>query len=124
MKYEFHVGDYVETKANSFGYISCADNDEVSWYCVHDADGHRAGEEYYVAGIENDELALYYNRIGQYDFTKPNKENSIKPLIKSWVLDDADSANEYYFDSREVIRKINELVDAVNELRKANSNAE
>ncbi len=111
MKYEFHVGDYVETKDSSFGYISCADNDEVSWYCMHDADGYIAGEEYYVAGIENDKLARYYNRIGQYDFTKPEQPKEIERLEESeWP-------NLY-------ISKVNELVDAVNELRKANSNAE
>lgn len=124
MKYEFHVGDYVETKFRSRGYINQIDGDDVWWCCVYDSDGFRAGEEYAIVGIEDDELARYYNRIGQYDFTKPNKEDEIKPLIKSWILDNADSANKYYFDSREVIRKINELVDAVNELRKANSNAE
>lgn len=111
MKYEFHIGDYVETKANSFGYINNTDDDVPSWYCVHDADGHRTGVEYYVAGIENDELARYYNRIGQYDFTKPERPKEIEKLNPGWRGDEA-------------YRKINELVDAVNELRKANSNAE
>lgn len=105
MKYEFHVGDYVEAKANSFGYINCADNDEVSWYCVYDADGYRAGEEYYVAGIEGNELSRYYNRIGQYDFTKPEHPKEITKLNPGWRGDEA-------------YRKINELIDAVNELRK------
>lgn len=111
MKYEFHVGDYVETKANSFGYINSTDGDGPSWYCVYDADGHRTGEEYYVAGIENDELARYYNRIGQYDFTKPEQPKEIEKLKPGWHGDEA-------------YRKINELVDAINELRKASVNAE
>lgn len=117
MEYEFHVGDYVETKASSFGYISCADNDEVLWYCMHDADGHRAGEEYYVAGIENDELARYYNRIGQYDFTKPEQPKEIEKLervAKENVWNER-SGGWLYVQQE----KINELVDAVNELRKA-----
>ena len=105
MKYEFHVGDYVETKANSCGYISSIDNDGPSWYCVYDADGYRAGQEYYVAGIEGNELARYYNRIGQYDFTKPEQPKEIEKLHPGCRGDEA-------------YRKINELVDAVNELRK------
>lgn len=64
MKYEFHVGDYVETKTGTIGYVS-----EV-----------------------------------------PEKQ-------KSWILEDAEGKGEYYFDSREVIKKINELADVVNELK-------
>lgn len=117
MKYEFHVGDYVETKANSFGYINSTDDDVPSWYCVHDADGYRTGEECYVAGIENNELARYYNRIGQYDFTKPEQPKEIEKLEITY----SDiRCNAPIGDSLLMLKnKINELVDAVNELRKA-----
>lgn len=54
-------------------------------------------------------------QIGQYDFTKGD-EGKIEPLVKSWILEDSDSKGEYHFDSREVIKKINELVEAVNRL--------
>lgn len=55
-----------------------------------------------------------FNRIGQYDFTKKH-EGKIEPLKKSWTLtDDVDGKGEYFFDSREIIKKINELVEAVN----------
>ena len=38
-------------------------------------------------------------------------------MKKSWVLtDDVNGKGEYYFDSCEVIKKINELVEAVNRL--------
>lgn len=107
MKYEFHVGDYVETKVNSFGFISHIDGDDIWWCCVYGGGGFRAGSEYGVAGIENDEMARYYNRIGQYDFTKPEQPKEIEKLHPGWRGDEA-------------YRKINELVDAVNELRKAN----
>lgn len=117
MKYEFHVGDYVETKANSFGYISHIDGDDIWWYCVCDKDSFRSGSEYGVAGIENDELARYYNRIGQYDFTKPEQPKEIEKLervAKENVWNER-SGGWLYVQQE----KINELVDAVNELRKA-----
>lgn len=122
MKYEFHVGDYVETRANSFGYINSIDNDGPSWHCVYDADGRRTGEEYYVAGIEGNELARDYNRIGQYDFTKPEQSKEIGTL----KMTDRDIRHNVPIgDSMLMLKnKINELVDAVNELRKASTNAE
>lgn len=111
MKYEFHIGDYVETKANSIGYISYIDGDDIWWYCTYEKDGFRAGTEYCVVGIENDELAHYYNRIGQYNFTKPEPLKEIGKL----------TPNGWYMGTTggdDLIRKINELVDVVNELRK------
>lgn len=111
MKYEFHIGDYVETKADSIGYISHIDGDDIWWYCVYEKDGFRAGTEYCVTGIENDELVHYYNRIGQYNFTKPEPPKEIGKL----------TPNGWYMGTTggdDLIRKINELVDAVNELRK------
>lgn len=103
MKYEFHVGDYVETKLNSFGYISHIDGDEVWWRCALDDNGYHAKCEYGVQGIEDDGLARYYNRIGQYDFTKPEQPKEIKHLGSGSLGN--------------IFAKINELVDAVNELR-------
>ncbi len=105
MKYEFHVGDYVETKASSFGYISHIDGNDVWWRCALDDNGYHAKCEYGIIGIKDDELAWYYNRIGQYDFTKPEQSKEIEKLHPGWRGDEA-------------YRKINELVDAVNELRK------
>lgn len=120
MKYEFHVGDYVETKANSFGYISSINGDDMWWYCVYDKDGFRDGSEYGVSGIENDELARYYNRIGQYDFTKPKQPKKIEHI----KMTDGDiRKNAPIGDSLLMLKnKINELVDAVNELRKERNN--
>lgn len=98
MKYEFHVGDYVETKGGATGYVS--DYRSLWWRCTNEADGYDAGFEYSIIGIEKGN----YNRIGNYDFTKPENSKEIERL------------NNCNWNS--TAAKINELVDAVNELRK------
>lgn len=114
MKYEFHVGDYVETKDGRIGYITqVAFSNEAKRWCSMRI--MRRQNDFIISfeGYE-DSISDKFNRIGQYDFTKKDK---IEPLKKSWTLtDDADGKGEYYFDSREVIKKINELVEAVNRL--------
>ena len=104
MKYEFHVGDYVETNGGAIGYIS--NDKELWWRCANKADGYDVGFEYNLIGIEDG----FYKRIGKYDFTKPENSKEIERL------------NNCNWNS--TAAKINELVDAVNELRKANSNAD
>ena len=100
MKYEFHVGDYVETKCGATGYVS--DDEKLWWRCTKKADGYDVGYEYNITGIEKG----FFNRIGQYDFTKQKNGKQIEHF-------------EYnHLCSGELITaKINELVDAVNELR-------
>lgn len=98
MKYEFHVGDYVETKGGATGYVS--DDKELWWRCTNKSDGYEVGFDYNIIGIENGN----YNRIGKYDFTKPENPKEIERL------------NNCNWNS--TAAKINELVDAVNELRK------
>ena len=98
MKYEFHVGDYVETKGGAIGYVS--DDKELWWRCTNKSDGYEVGFDYNIIGIENGN----YNRIGKYDFTKPENPKEIERL------------NNCNWNS--TAAKINELVDAVNELRK------
>lgn len=98
MKYEFHVGDYVETKGGAIGYIS--NDKELWWRCANKADGYDVGFEYNLIGIEDG----FYKRIGKYDFTKPENPKEIERL------------NNCNWNS--TAAKINELVDAVNELRK------
>ena len=97
-KYEFHVGDYVETKGGAIGYIS--NDKELWWQCANKADGYDVGFEYNLIGIEDG----FYKRIGKYDFTKPENPKEIERL------------NNCNWNS--TAAKINELVDAVNELRK------
>ena len=106
MKYEFHVGDYVEMIGGFVGWISAMRGDE--YIIVVDKNNNTCG--YYIP-----QEIRYFVRIGQYDFTKEN-ESKIKPLVKSWILDDTDDKDECYFDSCEIIKKINELVEAVNRL--------
>ena len=98
MKYEFHVGDYVETKGGAIGYIS--NDKELWWQCANKADGYDVGFEYNLIGIEDG----FYKRIGKYDFTKPENPKEIERV------------NNCNWNS--TAAKINELVDAVNELRK------
>lgn len=38
-------------------------------------------------------------------------------MVKSWILEGADDKSDYHFDYREVIKKVNELVEAVNRLK-------
>ena len=102
MKYKFHVGDYVEMKNGRYGYIT-----EI----------HRSTFQFHLIGLDPklvvmqyplyDSYSLYgnnFNRIGQYDFTKPENPKEIERL------------NNCNWNS--TAAKINELVDAVNELRK------
>jgi|GEM_PF-2766835 len=106
MKYEFHVGDYVETVGGFVGWVSRVRDDGYIWVTNKDV----APCSYRIP-----EAFKYFNRIGQYNFTKKD-EGKIEPLVKSWILEDTDNKGEYHFDSREVIKKINELVEAVNRL--------
>lgn len=122
MKYEFHVGDYVETKTGTIGFVyEVLETGYVRWVPTKLSDND-AYEGLYDVGISYSipflAFPVYdnFNRIGQYDFTKKD-EGKIELLKKSWTLtDDVDGKGEYYFDSREVIKKINELVEAVNQL--------
>ena len=102
MNYEFHVGDYVKTRAGYIGYIdniSDLENDNIAVHvCFSDGD---------TALFRVNDLNVTNNflRIGTYDFTKKEKkkiENLVKP---QWSMPVED-----------LIDKINELVDAVNKL--------
>ena len=108
MKYNFHVGDYVETINGFVGWIYRIRDDGYIWVTNKDI----ASCSYHIP-----EELKSFNRIGQYDFTKKD-EGEIEPLKKSWTLtDDVDGKGEYHFDSREIIKKINELVEVINRLK-------
>lgn len=106
MKYEFHIGDYVETVGGFVGWICRISDDGYIWVANKSVDSC----EYYMP-----KQLEYFNRIGQYDFTKKDK---IEPLKKSWALADN---TDYYLNSCEVIEKINELVEVVNQLKEDGS---
>lgn len=115
MKYDLLVGDYVETKDGRVGYITqVAFTNEVKRWCFMRI-MRRQGD--FIIAFEGPEdlIPEKFNRIGKYDFTK-KKECKIESLVKSRLLETADGEDECYFDSREVIGKINELVEAVNSL--------
>ena len=120
MKYEYHVGDYVETKNDARGYVG--DVDEMIWQCTQSSNDYM-----YVAGytyhIPVEELDDCFNRIGQYDFTKKD-EGKIEPLCEEYtkffpIYKTTTTGNDLEWcgiDIGAVGKKINELVEAVNRL--------
>lgn len=100
MKYEFHVGDYVETVGGFIGWISAIRDNE--YIIVVDKNNNTCG--YYMP-----QESHYFNRIGQYDFTKTGQLKEIGRLTPNgWCMG---------VSGDNLITKINELVDAVNEMR-------
>lgn len=97
MKYEFHVGDYVETVGGFVGWIYRIRDDGYIWVANKDVSScsYRMPEE-----------LKYFKRIGQYDFTKTN--NKIKPLPKEY--------NDLYSKINELAEVVNRLEEKVNEM--------
>ena len=114
MKYEFDVGDYVETKDGDVGVVTKV-NMLPCWYCTY-GEGPRTKAQEYVIPVGTDvDMARVYNRIGQYDFTKKD-EGKIKPLdyTERFIRNSTVDTTLISY-----MKKINELVNAVNELRAA-----
>ena len=109
MKYEFHVGDYVEMIGGFVGWVRQT-REGFIWVANKDTDS---------CSFRIPEDLDCFKRIGQYDFTKKD-DSKIEPLVKSWILEDDNNKGNYHFDYREVIKKINELVEAVNRLKDGN----
>ena len=114
MKYEFHVGDYIESFDGSVGYLTKVE----AWYSgtVGNDVVHLQGSTTFDAScgftpftitIPLSDISKYFNRIGQYDFTKKD-EGKIEPLICKQSTD--------YCHSKLMWDKINELVESVNRL--------
>ena len=102
MNYEFHVGDYVKTRAGFIGYIESIHDllNGITGLYVRFIDG-----DCHCFEVTNKTIPNNFLRIGAYDFTKKEKkkiENLVKP---QWGVQVED-----------LISKINELVDAVNKL--------
>lgn len=131
MKYEFHVGDYVEDITGRIGYINsichCKYCKERGFYEPHIM--YNNGDTDYITAYEYDKGLLNYKRIGQYDFKKDKVEPlSINKHIsiycgngKTNYSSDYKTAFEQDELNDKMIDKINELVDAVNELREVNN---
>ena len=113
MNYEFHVGDYVETIGGAVGYIVSIDDDEVAWRCVCCSDGYQANFTYSTISSNPNK---FYRRIGAYDFTKKEKKKIMRlSEDDSWLT--FRNTNKTNVNLCYIIKRINELVDAVNELR-------
>ena len=105
MKYEFHVGDYVEDNYGKIGYINSVKYTKSNKDVFYDIEIVYYNAD--IVGVFHGDQSLiqdHFNRIGQYDFTKPENPKEIERL------------NNCNWNS--TAAKINELVDAVNELRK------
>ena len=105
MKYEFHAGDYVEDNYGKVGYINSVKYTKSNKGVFYDIEIVYYNAD--IVGVFHGDQSLiqdHFNRIGKYDFTKPENPKEIERL------------NNCNWNS--TAAKINELVDAVNELRK------
>ena len=106
MDYEFHVGDYVETIDGEIGYLTkiVIDEDFINFYGVFSYNKKSFEFHYY-----RELLPYSFRRIGKYDFTKSERPKEIGKLKHNgWCMG---------VSGDNLITKINELVDAVNELK-------
>ena len=117
MNYEFHVGDYVETWYGVSGHISKFEKwrhpafiEDSVWF-VYTTE---KGNSYYFES-EVSQLKYEFRRIGSYDFTKKEKKK-IARLSEddSWLT--FRNTNKANVNLCYIIKRINELVDAVNKL--------
>ena len=121
MNYEFHVGDYVETRDGKVGYIYYF-RPNVLVFKTQDGGRYEISTDVldWSGHPEN-----VFKRIGAYDFTKKEKkkiEQLEKDLPVEMKIGDKVATMKQYFDgncntiiySTKMIDKINELVDAVN----------
>ena len=128
MKYEFHVGDYVETKSGTIGFISDVSVNNLPRWTVMKVSDADAVQSVYTVGFDYTIVVAFspineFNRIGQYDFTK-KKEGKIEPLAEKYTKSFpiykttvTESDSEWRsIDIGAVSKKINELVEAVNRL--------
>ena len=123
MSYEFHVGDYVETRDGKVGYIYYF-RPNVLVFKTQDGGQYEISTDVldWSGHPEN-----VFKRIGAYDFTKKEKkkiEQLDKDLPVEMKVGDKVAIMKQYFDgnyntiiySTKMIDKINEIVDAVNKL--------
>ena len=116
MNYEFHVGDYVKTRAGFIGYIdniSDLENDNIAVRVCY-SDGATG-----IFKVNDLNIINNFLRIGAYDFTKKEKKRieSINDCNKHIFANAIKSDNQLVrMVSDDILNKINELVDAVNKL--------
>ena len=109
MNYEFHVGDYVETRDGKVGYIYYF-RPNVLVFKTQDGGQYEISTDVldWSGHPEN-----VFKRIGSYDFTKKEKKK-IARLSEddSWLT--FRNTNKANVNLCYIIKRINELVDAVN----------
>lgn len=118
MKYNFHVGDYVETINGFVGWIYRIRDDGYIWVTNKDI----ASCSYHIP-----EELKSFNRIGQYDFTEKDK-GKIEPLAEEYTksfpfyktITTGNDSEWCGINFGVMGNKINELVKAVNKLRDKN----
>ena len=116
MNYEFHVGDYVKTRAGYIGYIESIHDllHEVTGLYVRFVDG-----DCHCFEVTDKTIASNFLRIGAYDFTKKEKKR-IEPIsdCNKHIFANAIKSDSQIVRvvSDDILNKINELVDAVNKL--------
>lgn len=113
-EYNFRVGDYVEANGETekkFGYITkitrqCLNDDGDIFYSIEAICVNYKPALMITFNGTIELLEKSFNRIGKYDFTKeqqPKEIEKLPPCSNGWHATITD--------------KINELVEAVNELR-------
>lgn len=117
MNYEFHVGDYVETRDGKIGYIYYF-RPNVLVFKMPDGEQHAIDTDVLDWGSHPENV---FKRIGAYDFTKKEKEKKkIEPIgdCNKHIFANAIKSNSQLVRmvSDDILNKINELVDAVNKL--------
>ena len=103
MKYEFHVGDYVETVEGFICWVSNVDRNYITM---------KSNEGIISGPWSIPEEQYHFNRIGQYDFTKKD-EGKIEPLdyTERFIRESPVDTTLISY-----MKKINELVNTVNRL--------
>lgn len=116
MKYEFHIGDYVEMKEGGVGYISKMQPLSNGRTCLY---VYFTDDKIYPYDVVDSQLEFRFNRVGQYDFTKKEKDK-IEPLpenyAESYIIHATSIEEDRIIDIGDISKKINELVGAVNRL--------
>lgn len=113
MNYEFHVGDYVETRDGKVGYIYYF-RPNVLAFKTPDGGQYEISTDVldWSGHPEN-----VFKRIGAYDFTKKEKKK-IEPIsdCNKHIFSNAIKSDNHLVRvvSDDILNKINELVDAVN----------
>ena len=121
MNYEFHVGDYVETRDGKVGYIYYF-RPNVLVFKTPDGEQYEISTNVLDWSVHPENA---FNRIGEYDFTKKEKKKIenliINKTMSQYTGDGTSNSGADYtavYDNTKfqdkMIDKINELVDAVN----------